>query len=66
MTVTAVSAWAGEGSIFLVQLAAGGEVYVARAQLRPGGSRAPNQALQQTAGACRLSVTCSSLGPRRC
>ena len=24
------------------------------------------KALQQTAGACRLSVTCSSLGPRRC
>ena len=40
--------------LFLVQLAAGGEVYVARAQLRPGGSRAPNQALQQTLAASAL------------
>ncbi len=31
-----------------------------------GVALTPNQALQQTAGAGRLSQTCSSLGPRRC
>lgn len=31
-----------------------------------GERQTPNQALQRTAGACRLSGVRSSLGPRRC
>jgi hypothetical protein len=34
-TVVEVSSWEGEGSIFLVRLTAGNEVYVARAQITP-------------------------------
>ena len=35
VTVVDVSSWEGEGSIFLVRLPAGKEVYVARAQIAP-------------------------------
>src|SRR5712691_5156398 len=38
----------------------------ARRVSRTGSDTTPNQTLQQTAGACRLSQVRSSLGPRRC
>jgi hypothetical protein len=39
-TVVQVSSWEGEGSIYLLRLPAGKEVYVARAQMAPEQARA--------------------------